>query len=84
MRPADGALEGADGLAIVPSGRSSATRTSTTCGSRMKTPVIFDGRNLYSHSQMQAGGVHVLFGWPRWFAGENRIGLDRIVRHRNA
>ena len=37
-----------------PSGRSSAARTSTRCKATLKTPAIFDGRNLYEPAVVRA------------------------------
>ena len=39
-----------------PSGTSSASRISSGCEQLLKTPVVFDGRNIYSPEQMRALG----------------------------
>jgi UDPglucose 6-dehydrogenase len=50
------ALEGADALAIMTEWKEFVQPDFAHMKSLMKSPVIFDGRNLYSRSQMQAAG----------------------------
>ena len=51
-----GALEGADALAIMTEWKQFVQPDFAVMRRLMKSPVIFDGRNLYSPSQMKAAG----------------------------
>jgi UDPglucose 6-dehydrogenase len=51
-----GALEGAEVLAIMTEWKEFLQPDFEQMRSLMKTPVVFDGRNLYSRSVMQAAG----------------------------
>jgi UDPglucose 6-dehydrogenase len=52
------ALDGADALVIMTEWKDFQLPDFEQMRSKMKSPVIFDGRNLYSPSQMQAAGFH--------------------------
>ena len=50
------ALDGAEALAIVTEWGEFRRPNFAEMLRRMKTPVVFDGRNLYNPAEMQAGG----------------------------
>ena len=52
-----GGAEGADALAIVTEWKEFRAPISTRSRRRMKTPVIFDGRNLYDPAVVRAHGI---------------------------
>ena len=55
-RSADEALEGADGLAIVTEWREFRSPDFDSIKAKLRTPVIFDGRNLYDPSLLRRLG----------------------------
>ena len=71
------ALDGADALAIVTEWGEFRRPNFEEMLRRMKTPVVFDGRNLYNPAEMQAGRIHLPL--HRQNARRARIGPRRIA-----
>ena len=65
----EGALDGADALAVVTEWNEFHSPDFDEIKARLKTPAIFDGRNLYSPEAMQALGFdHMAIGRPPVYA----------------
>ncbi len=58
------ALTGADALAIVTEWNEFREPDFAKMRAQLKTPVVFDGRNIYSPEQMQRARLHLPFHWP--------------------
>ena len=59
------ALKGADSLAIVTEWNEFRRPDFARMRKLMRTPVIFDGRSLFTPEQMKTARIYVLFHWPR-------------------
>ena len=80
------ALTGADALAIVTEWNEFREPDFVRMRKLMRTPIIFDGRNLYNPEQIRGSGLHLLLDGPPMSerSGHRRRGLHRQPRRQGA